>query len=1080
MNKKQEILSKLNINDDDNRFENKILLIINFNYIITDKNDVSILESLINKIKDKYINYLYCFTISRELEFPVVEQKLRKTRMIVLDKLEDEKRLNIYYNLKEKNESFEKEKEIIKKTNGLPNEIFLRATYIKCFYEEINIIDINKLTNEIIIQKIIEKYEKIKITKIFSIFTILKLGIREDVLNMFLENNEIKFIQNELKNMIFYETDKYGKNYTIDSSFKDIIENILLKDKYRSDFLSYLNLIFKNYSLIFRYLVNNSNYPYNICFQFHAGINKGFWSSVNESKLKDKFEQEYKKLELKDNTIIYFDDVKYFYNILNILNDNKYIDMIKGNISDFNEYFSQISICLPTLFHFENNYIFENRIVELFIEKLGILKLRESKLRLKMYRYWVNGDNILFDEHELSKGLIKNNENNEEKAQLNNEFKAQFYLMKVYDYIRKKDKRDDLSYFFKECKKISENNNFNLCKLYLLTYKALNNNDDNYLRYVLDKSEDNYLKLLSLIMMAKHYLAKNDFDKFNEYISKCEKEKDDLSNEYKWENTDIEYQIDKAKEEKNNFYKDRLFFFTSSPFFDKEGKPLKTESNNSFYLKYNLFTELPKNLFLEFRNIDDNFLNDLKTYLYNPIHFIYIGSDYYNCDGDLFYTTKGFKSQYFEKKEIKQTLENSKNISDIVILGFLNSEKISQYFKKFPHVISISESSQLNELFQKYPYYYFYFQRCFYIFIKELLVNLSKKYLTLDEAFWRANEVFTNKFMEIKNYRKEEDIINNLNFLDNILIIKSDEKRKNEIFFNNFEDVINQNFDSSSNNLLNSINAESKNSLEIGLNNSPNLQKELYLNDEKKEMSEDKKKKSKQFFKFPGNDYLNDKMFEKLYSDRIYGMKDTLKDLITQVLDNRYVNIYGLSLCGKTKICFELCKYFYMNNLFEEGIYYINLKKINTIKNKKELNDLINKNKINNDRINNVLLIFDNFDSVKKDAFFSYINKLKVHCIIVTTTKLSKIQGEKGEKINEAIIYKNLDDRIDKEFAEELINYLKIINNASQIEIDEKNFDQGDIYVKELIKKLFKKLKIRIEENKKEEKENNIQINQSN
>ena len=145
-------------------------------------------------------------------------------------------------------------------------------------------------------------------------------------------------------------------------------------------------------------------------------------------------------------------------------------------------------------------------------------------------------------------------------------------------------------------------------------------------------------------------------------------------------------------------------------------------------------------------------------------------------------------------------------------------------------------------MFQKYPYYYFYFQRCFYIFIKELLVNLSKKYLTLDEAFWRANEVFANKFKEIKNYIEEEDIINNLN-LDNILIIKDDIERKNEIFFNNFEDVINQNFDSSSNNLLNSINAESKNSLEIGLNNSPNLQKELYLNDEKKEMSEDKKKK---------------------------------------------------------------------------------------------------------------------------------------------------------------------------------------------------------------------------------------------
>ena len=1094
MNKKQEILSKLNINDDNNQLENTILLIINFNYIITNKNDVINLESLINKIGDKYINCLYSFTISEKLQFNEVKQKLKKTPMIVLDKLEYEKRLNIYncitFNLKKK--SFKKrEEEIIKKTNGLPNEIFLRTTYINCFYEEIINIDIDKLTNETIIKKLLEtklfeKKYKAKIIKIFSIFTILKLGIREDVLNMFLEEGEIILIHNELQYMIFYEKDKYGKNYTIDSSFKDIIKKILL-DKYGYDFLIYLNLIFKNYSLIFRYLVNNTNYPYNICFQFHAGINRGFWFSVNESKLKGKFEQEYNKLKINS----YFDDVKYFYNTFNILTDDKYIEMIKGNISYFNEYLSQISICLPTLLHFENSYIFENRIVELFSKILGEFNLHKSNLRLKMYRYWLNGDNISFNEKELYKALMENNENNKEITRLNNEMKIQFYLIKIYNYIRKGNKGGNINYFFKECKKICENNNFNLCKLYLLTNKALNNSDDMFLDEVFKKSEDNYLKLLSLIMRAKHYLAKNDFDKFNKYISECEKQKNDLSNIYNWEKTDIKYQIDKAIEEKNNLYKDSLFFFTSSPFFDEKGNPLKTESNNSFYLKYNLFTELPKNLFIEFRNIDDKFLIDLEKYLYNPIRFIYIGSDYYNLEGDLFYTTKDFKSQVFSKEDIEKTVNNIKNISDIVILGFLNSQEISQYFEKFPHVISFRKSEELNNFFKEYPYYYFYFQRCFYIFIKELLVSLSQKYWTLNEAFMHANYVFVNKFMEIKNNKKEGEIINNLINqlnLNKILIIKSDEKRKSEIFFNYFEDVIDQSCNNSSNSLLNSINAESKNGLDIRLSNNPNLQKKFYWKNEKKEISEDIEKKYMKFFKFPGNDYLYDEIFEKLYSNRVYGMKNALHNLIDKILSNRYVNIYGESYCGKTKICFELCKYFYMNNLFKEGIYYINLKKIKDIKGRKELKDLLNKNKINyerinnnrinnntinNERINDVLLIFDNFESPKKEPFFSYVNKLNVHCIIVTITKLydlrERLSKNQGKIIKEEDIFENLDVRIEPEFAKELINYSKIINNATDIIINEKNYANGEIYAKEILKELKRK----INENKKKKRKYN-------
>ena len=207
----------------------------------------------------------------------------------------------------------------------------------------------------------------------------------------------------------------------------------------------------------------------------------------------------------------------------------------------------------------------------------------------------------------------------------------------------------------------------------------------------------------------------NEFDKFNELINQCEKMI--TENQVYLQNTDISDKIKKAKEDKNEKYrkhtKNKLFFFTSSPFFDEKGIPLKTESNNSFYLKYNLVTELPKNLKIEFNNIEENFLAQLEKCLLNPVRFLYIGSDHYDKEGNLFYT-KDFNSFKFNFKSIKETIEKSKNKSDLVILGFLNSEKISKYFlsNKFPLVIYIKKIKELNKLFKENPYLYFYFERC--------------------------------------------------------------------------------------------------------------------------------------------------------------------------------------------------------------------------------------------------------------------------------------------------------------------------------------------------------------------------------
>jgi len=1088
INKKNQIKENMKV-DEDNQLEleeKKILLIINIDYIILDENDIFTLEELINKIKDKYFNYLYAFTISRELSFSNIKKKLLRTPLIELDKLENQKRLNLFYsisyNLNNKELIKKQEEALVKNTNGYPNDIYLKTLYINCCYDEVNNIDFDKLTNDYIFNKLIEKYSK-KFKKIISIFTILKLGIREDIFPIFFNEEEIKFIKKELNYLIFVEIDKKGKNYFIDSSYKKLIIKIFLK-KYLEEFSNNLIFILKNYAIIFRYLVNHTNYPYNICFEFHAGINRDFWFSINESSYNKKFMQEYKNFENIKNEI-YFDNVKYYNNILNIFIEDKFIDIMKNNLDNCKEYISQISICLPTILHFQNCNIYKNRICELFKERLGFLGLNRSRLRLRMFIYWFSGDyNIIPNDIDLDSNIIKE-KNNKEIIKLNNDLKIEFNLIKVYDFIKKNDKENfDISDIYEECKNYCKenSNNFNLAKLNLLYSMALKNKDnkkylDEALKYAnIDNNNKymKYMKILSLIMKAEYFLSKYEFDKFNDLITQCEKEV--KKNSFYLQNTDINYKLDKAINDKNIKYKkhtrNKLFFFTSTPFFDEKGNPLKTESNNSFYLKYNLITQLPKNLKIEFNNIEKNFLKDLEKCLYNPVRFIYIGSDHYNDEGDLYFT-KDFKSFSFDSKLIKELLEKSKNTCDIVILGFLNSEKISEYFSinKFPHIICIKKINELNKLFKDYPYYYFYFQRCFYNFITEFLLNLSQKYLTIKEAFIRANNYFNSKFIKIIDYNlKEKDKIRDI-MSKPILILKGDTKREDEIFFDDFEDVNNQSFNNSSNSLLNLINTDSKNSIESCFSNNILMNKNLYYNEEIYSYSNEKEKKYMEFFKFPCGELPNI-YFEKLYENRIYGMKKLLKDLIIKIQKYRYINLYGDNYSGKTILCKELCKYFFMNNNFKEGIFYINLNKMNKIKSRNELKELFNKknSKNKNNEINDVLLIFDDSESLKKNLY-PYICKLNSYVVIVTKDKqkdfldnYNKLYNKNNSNGNNNInninninyddLCINIEKPIDKEFAQEFINYMKIINNITENKIDNIMIYNDEIYIKDVVQRI--------------------------
>ena len=219
-----------------------------------------------------------------------------------------------------------------------------------------------------------------------------------------------------------------------------------------------------------------------------------------------------------------------------------------------------------------------------------------------------------------------------------------------------------------------------------------------------------------------------------------------------------------------------------------------------------------------------------------------------------------------------------------------------------------------------------------------------------------------------------------------------------------------------------------------------------------------------------------------IYENRIYGMKNLLKEIINKVKKYRCVTLYGEEKSGKTSISLEICKYFYMNKYFKEGIFYINLKKIGKIKNQEELKFLFKNNKKNEE--NDVLLVFDNFDLIKRNNF---IKKLNAHFIIITQTRQddlyekfkekNKPQKNNIEEIENLFGYQDVDVPIDEKSAKELFNYLKIINkceNISEAKFNNIKHCNEEIHVKHIIQKIQNEV-----EDKKNKKENKFCITSS-
>ena len=581
----------------------------------------------------------------------------------------------------------------------------------------------------------------------------------------------------------------------------------------------------------------------------------------------------------------------------------------------------------------------------------------------------------------------------------------ELYLFSIYDYINK-NKKDDIYDIFDKCKNIINKEGYFYFSRLNLLYGIYTNNL-NYLDIAYNYANNIYLKLISKLKQIELKLKNNEFDNFENDYNLCEKIKNENEYDISLKNSDIENQFSNLLNLKekllNNYVKNKLFFFISEPFYIKEGEnnnkeiPLKTESNNSFFLKFKLTTALP-NIQFEFIKIKKD-LQKLKNCLQYPIKFLYIGSDYFNDEGNICYEEEDFKGDFIKNEKIKKIITESKckESCDIVILGVLNSENGTKdsLFKifesnNFRHIIYFRKIDSLNKKLKSDPSIYFYLQKIFFIFIKEFILNLSslRGCLTIKEAFRRANNNFNEALKKIIVFEedKQKTPLNNKNQI-NILEIAGKPENDDDIFdFGLFdEDNINSN-----NNIEQYNDKEMYDDYDNDYVKQNNIyfRKNPFMNIFEENNDIILGKKYKKFYKFPGIGYLKDEILKQLIEKGFFSMKDILRDVINKIKNNKYTNLFGTEFRGKKKLCEEAFKYFYMNGIFKKGIFIVDLKNINSIKSLPELNSHTIKD-IKNQK--EILIVIENTEKDKLyNSLFDWIEKLDIHAVFISDAQLSK------------------------------------------------------------------------------------------
>ena len=368
----------------------KKLIIVAFDTMIQNEKTVTLIEEIFVELKNKYrtFSFLVCLTF---LSFDNKFNPNFKLPQLNLNKLSVKSStclFNMMLNLLPNKIHLIKSKveEIVKSSNGLPNEIYLRAGYLAIVGDKISSLKTTDIIHEMMN---LENKERILV-----LFTILKKGISKTELNLIIG------IENLKKNRDLIISKYFSKilnehMYVIDNSFTKYI----LLYAHPKIVLKLLTNILKIYSGILRnVLLNNKNTD-----GLYEGINKGIWLSFHQ----DIFYEYYNPI-FREKKFTFLSHHEY--NLCNIFTNytsqiktlfaNNSSSMLNEETKDYKllkEYLEQISICLPTILFIVNKVKASCEMVNVFLELSKELSLKQNEIRLLLFKYCITYDTSIIE-----------------------------------------------------------------------------------------------------------------------------------------------------------------------------------------------------------------------------------------------------------------------------------------------------------------------------------------------------------------------------------------------------------------------------------------------------------------------------------------------------------------------------------------------------------------------------------------------------------------------------------------------------------------------------------------------------------
>ena len=990
------IMKKINnnLNNNESYSKKKCLILINYKNIINEK-EINDLEEKFEEILNKNENYYFLISLSLKENLEKLHYS-KKYPFIIINKFTNQKEESLFNYLKNYDDNLNNKlmgyqnlkknyEKIFKSSNGKINEIFLRINFLLLYFDYIlkKISSLNFTTQEIKKKFFDDKETKNLNQKLFCLFFLLIEGVSSIELKNYLNENEIEKLNENYKFIIqkYYYKPIHSDFYIIDDSFllefKDSLDKNVI--------ISLLKSILKYYYKVFYNIIINYNYLYDLINEKTNKIGAAFWLNFNI------LDEEENKIE-RDYVFMDY----YQYNFENIIKNFKHY--LKYIFEENNHNISKTPRNTSNIFETLNeNDIYKNYFSQISIFLLTIIyknKNDSKNYNLDLYEYLSEisrkfSINILHLNLLIFGFLTSQKTSNDIKSLdfYRNDIEGEISLIKIIQYFKTKS-GENLDNLYESAKNIfsKQKNNYKLFKLNFLMGKINKNFEKclNYYDYCLEYANTVHLKIKIYIAKGYYYLKHNDFNNATEFAEKAKKLYDEIDNNKK---DFLLKEINELFNDINNESKKQnlLIFLEANQILTSNNNEILSIMNNAYHLKMKLEEKLKHNE-INFKIFNLKEFDSFNNYFNYSGNFLYINSDEFDEDGNLYIEDQNGKSIKKNIDDLVKIIKDKNKTYELVILGFFNSEKL--YSKlKFPSVIYFPYNKQLINLFKEKPNLMLVFKEYFYTFIIELLIQLSTE--TLFTSFDKAYNKFLSNIdniPEIKNIEKYKKFIKLKSNKQDYIIFN--EKKQDPIIINDFS---------------------SFSSINFNLNNY----------DEYKRF------------------YIHNKTF---------GRKKEFYDIFQKILNNRYVNLYGETNAGKTQIALELCKFLTLRDFFKNGTYYIDIKnsskKINKISLLKDLKD-------KNDETN-IFIVLDGIDGIKNVDFlpissnihFLFISKEKINFLSdCEYYKLnSKLEFTKAKdffifSLYEKNIFNNFDKYVydffeyeDKEYKIiDIINYIKNI-----------------------------------------------------